>query len=163
MKRRQMLKAAAAIPMVSGADWLRLNDAWAEDGVSNQTSSRVRPGDARWPSKDSWERLNRLVEGRLIKVESPLRVCQEAPGSPSCDAVFKALRNPYYIGDHPALTQTSGWVDGWTSQPSVYAVAARKTGDVVAAVNFARENKLRLVVKGGGHSYQGTSCPPIRS
>ena len=29
--------------------------------------------------------------------------------------------------------------------------------DVVAAVNFARENKLRLVVKGGGHSYQGTS------
>jgi FAD/FMN-containing dehydrogenase len=27
----------------------------------------------------------------------------------------------------------------------------------VAAVNFARENNLRLVVKGGGHSYQGTS------
>jgi FAD/FMN-containing dehydrogenase len=26
-----------------------------------------------------------------------------------------------------------------------------------AAVNFARENNLRLVVKGGGHSYQGTS------
>src|SRR5438128_7856629 len=31
------------------------------------------------------------------------------------------------------------------------------TEDVVAAVNFARENNLRLVVKGGGHSYQGTS------
>jgi hypothetical protein len=28
---------------------------------------------------------------------------------------------------------------------------------VVAAVNFARENNLRVVVKGGGHSYQGTS------
>src|SRR5271157_5901907 len=27
----------------------------------------------------------------------------------------------------------------------------------VAAVNFARKNNLRLVVKGGGHSYQGTS------
>jgi FAD/FMN-containing dehydrogenase len=27
----------------------------------------------------------------------------------------------------------------------------------MAAVNFARENRLRLVVKGGGHSYQGTS------
>ena len=34
----------------------------------------------------------------------------------------------------------------------------RRTEDVVAAVNFARENNLRLVVKGGGHSYQGTSC-----
>src|SRR5262249_10320581 len=45
-------------------------------------------------------------------------------------------------------------------RPSVYAVAARKTDDIVAAVNFALENKLRLVVKGGGHSYQGTSCAP---
>jgi FAD/FMN-containing dehydrogenase len=43
------------------------------------------------------------------------------------------------------------------STPSTYAVAARNTADVVAAVNFARENNLRLVVKGGGHSYQGTS------
>jgi FAD/FMN-containing dehydrogenase len=43
------------------------------------------------------------------------------------------------------------------SAPSAYAVAARSTEDVVAAVNFARENRLRLVVKGGGHSYQGTS------
>jgi FAD/FMN-containing dehydrogenase len=94
----------------------------------------------------------------LVKVDSPLSVCREAPDSPSCDKVFKALRNPYYIGEHPGLTQTSGWVDGWTSQPSAYAVVARQTTDVVAAVNFARENKLRLVVKGGGHSYHGTSC-----
>ena len=34
---------------------------------------------------------------------------------------------------------------------------AESTDDVVAAVNFARQNNLRLVVKGGGDSYQGTS------
>ena len=45
-------------------------------------------------------------------------------------------------------------------QPSVYAVAARNAHDIAAAVNFARENDLRLVVKGGGHSYQGTSNAP---
>ena len=37
------------------------------------------------------------------------------------------------------------------------AVAARSTADVVAAVNFARENNLRFVFRGGGHSYLGTS------
>ena len=42
----------------------------------------------------------------------------------------------------------------------MFAVAAAKTADVVAAVNFARDNNLRLVVKGGGHSYQGTSNSP---
>ena len=89
--------------------------------------------------------------------ESPVTACQTAPKGASCAKVFKELKNPYYIGDQPALTQTSGWVDAWTSAPSVYAVAAAETADVVAAVNFARENNLRLVVKGGGHSYQGTS------
>src|SRR5208282_458960 len=32
--------------------------------------------------------------------------------------------------------------------------------DVGAEVNFSRANNLRLVVKGGGHSYQGTSSEP---
>jgi FAD/FMN-containing dehydrogenase len=81
----------------------------------------------------------------------------EAPSSPSCAQIFKELKNPYYLGDEVGLTQSLGWVDAWTSRPSAYAVAAETTDDVVAAVNFGRENNLRLVVKGGGHSYQGTS------
>lgn len=66
----------------------------------------------------------------------------------------------YYLGDEVGLTQTLGWTDGWRSRPSEYAVRAETTEDVVAAVNFARDNDLRLVVKGGGHSYQGTSNAP---
>ncbi|MGH6914994.1 MAG: FAD-binding protein, partial [Geminicoccales bacterium] len=90
-------------------------------------------------------------------MHSPLAACTEAPSSPSCAHIFKELKNPYYLGDEIGLTQSLGWVDAWTSRPSVYAVAARTTDDVVATVNYARENDLRLVVKGGGHSYQGRS------
>src|SRR5262249_47735884 len=67
------------------------------------------------------------------------------------------LKNPYFLGDEVGLTQTLGWLDAWSSKPSVYAVAAHNTKDIVATVNFARQHNLRLVVKGGGHSYQGTS------
>src|SRR5271167_2175800 len=98
MQRRLLLKAASAIPLLPGAELLRLAAALAEDRALNQVFSRVRPGDSEWPSEQSWNRLSRLVEGRLIKVKSPLSICQEAPDSPSCGEVFKALRNPYYIG-----------------------------------------------------------------
>ena len=154
MNRRQFLKSATAIPVLSiGCSQVLRTSAKA----AAQPVRRVRPGDPSWPSEASWDRLRREVRGRLIKVESPLTACQTAPEGASCTEVFKELKNPYYIGDQPALTQTSGWVDAWTSAPSVYAVAAAETADVVAAVNFAREHHLRLVVKGGGHSYQGTS------
>jgi FAD/FMN-containing dehydrogenase len=96
----------------------------------------------------------------LLKLESPLAACKEQASSAVCGEFFKGLKNPYLVGDQPALTQTSGWVGAWTSKPSAYAVAAASTQDVVAAVNFARRHNLRLVVKGGGHSYQGTSNAP---
>ncbi|MEJ8848421.1 FAD-binding oxidoreductase [Variovorax rhizosphaerae] len=127
--------------------------AWAAD----RQRSRVRPGDPGWPSDVSWQQLNQQVGGALIKVESPIAACVEAPTSAACAQLFKSLRNPYFIGDDVALTQHLGWVDAWTSKPSAYAVAARNASDVAAAVHFARRNNLRLVVKGGGHSYQGTS------
>jgi len=124
---------------------------------SSRPNTRVRPSDPGWPSEASWDRLKREVGGRLITPQSPLSACRDAPGSALGSEVLRRLQNPYYIGEQPGLTQTLGWVGAWASQPSAYAVVARTTEDAVAAVNFAGENNLRLVVKGGGHSYQGTS------
>jgi FAD/FMN-containing dehydrogenase len=154
MRRRQFLKTAAAIPVV----WAGCAQAprAAAEGLA-KSASRVRPGDPGWPAAAHWEKLKQAVGGRLIELKSPLAECRAAPDGAACTELFKELKNPYYIGDQPALTQTSGWVDAWTAAPSAYAVAAAATADVVAAVNFAREHNLRLVVKGGGHSYQGTS------
>ena len=126
-------------------------------GTPIAAASRVRPRDPGWPSASEWEGLRQSVEGQLIAVQSPLDSCRADPDGDTCRALFTELKNPYFIGDSPALTQTCGWVDAWTAEPSVYAVAARKTAHVVAAVNFAREKNLRLVVKGGGHSYLGAS------
>ena len=111
-------------------------------------------------SQASWERLRQDVGGRLLKLNSPLAACAQIPPGQDCEPLFRQLKNPYFLRDEPALTQTLGWVDAWTSAPSAYAIAAGSTSDVVAGVNFAREYNLRLVVKGGGHSYQGTSNAP---
>ena len=156
MNRRGLLQGATVIiPFLSGVwSWV-LGPARGQGAA--RSASRVRFGDSAWPSEADWNRLSRDVGGRLVKVRSPLAACTVAPASPACAQVFKDLKNPYYLGDEIGLTQSLGWVGAWTSSPSVYAVAADTTDDVVAAVNFARGHNLRLVVKAGGHSYQGTS------
>jgi FAD/FMN-containing dehydrogenase len=118
---------------------------------------RLRPGDASWPSDADWAELNRQVGGRLLALESPFVACRKAPDGAECAEALRHLKNPYWLGDQPALTQTSGWLDAWRSAPSAFAVAAETTDDVAAVVSFARTHDLRLVVKGGGHSYHGAS------
>ena len=156
MNRRRFLRTVtAALPFLPAMCSYLLGSRRAL--AKAPSMSRVRPRDSAWPSAASWDRLRRDVGGRLVKVQSPLAACLKAPSSPDCARVFKKLKNPYYLGDEVGLTQSLGWVGAWTSRPSVYAVMAESTDDVVAAINFARQNNLRLVVKGGGHSYQGTS------
>jgi FAD/FMN-containing dehydrogenase len=141
--RRTLLKGAAALPLVALAPASPLR--------------RVRPSDAAWPTAASWQKLKDAVGGNLIEVHSLFGACDKEPGAAACREATENIRNPFYIGDQPAGTEVSGWLDAWTPAPSVYALKARHTADVVAGVNFARRNRLRLVVKGTGHSYQGTS------
>ncbi len=156
MNRRTFLKQLGAVPVLPGLASL-VQDARA---VAKRPMRRVRPSDAAWPSAARWEKLKAEVGGNLVPVVSPYAPCTSAPGSPACAARIVELTNPYFVGEQPGGTQTSGWLDAWISAPSVYAVAARNAADVAAAVSFARDNNLRLVVKGGGHSYQGTSNAP---
>lgn len=115
---------------------------------------RVRPDDVAWPGPDKWAVLQQQTSGRLLKLTSPFAA--SAPAEARVEAL-ENLKNSFYVGDQPALTQTSGWAGAWVSRPSAFAVAAEGAADVAAAVDFARKHHLRLVVKGGGHSYQGTS------
>jgi FAD/FMN-containing dehydrogenase len=123
-------------------------------------AGRIRPGEPGWPGEKEWQNLRRSVSGNLIKVEPLFTPCARGAGNAGCAELHKNLRNPFFLGDQPGGTQVSGWYRAWTPAPSAYAVKARTTADVAAAVNFARTHNLRLVVKGAGHSYQGTSCAP---
>lgn len=151
MNRRAFLKAigsAALLPIVP------------RHLLASTTFRRRRPSDAAWPPASAWKRLNDAVGGNLLRVNCPLAPAKIDPAGAAAELLSENMRNPYYIGDQLGLTQTLGWVDAWATKPSVYAVAARNADDIAEAVNFARENGLRLVVKGGGHSYQGTSNAP---
>ncbi len=152
MNRRSFLKtigSAALIPILPRRLF-----------AASTSFSRRRPSDATWPSQAAWKQLNDAVGGNLIPVEFPLSALKTDPDGAAAKLLMDNIRNPYYVGDQPGLTETLGWVDAWATKPSAYAVAARNAQDIAAAVNFARENDLRLVVKGGGHSYQGTSNAP---
>ncbi|HTV99155.1 MAG TPA: FAD-binding protein, partial [Streptosporangiaceae bacterium] len=156
MERRTVLKALAALPAVS---WLATSGSAAVAGV--QQARWVRPGEPGWPTPAEWAALGESVGGRLVKVQSAFTVCVPNAGSAACSALFdENLLDPFYIDQSVNLTQTLGWTDAFVSQPSAYAVLAESSADVAAAVNFAREHNVRLVVKSGGHSYLGTSNAP---
>lgn len=149
MERRSVLKGLAAVAALPA-----IRPSLAEP------FGRVRPGDPGWPSPDEWESLKAQVGGNLVKPTGLYTACATHEAGSDCTEALKEIGNPFYIGDQPGGTQVSGWLNAWAPQPSAYAVAAHRSEDVVAAVNFARAHRLRLAVKGGGHSYQGTSNAP---
>src|SRR5229473_3602856 len=115
MNRRSFLKAiglAALLPILPR----RL--------LASTNFRRRRPSDATWPSQSVWKQLNDAVGGNLIPADFPLSLLKTDPTGAAAKLLAENIRNPYYIGDQPGLTQTLGWVDAWATKPSVYAVAA---------------------------------------
>ncbi len=153
--RRSFIKVAAAALGAIFASWL---PAPVRARVGGRR--RVRPADAGWPGAAQWNKLGQEVGGNLIRPGSLFAPCQAEPGGAACADLMKNRRNPFFVSDQPSGTESSGWVDAWTPAASEYAVGAKSAAHVAAAVSFAREHDLRLVVKGTGHSYLGTSNAP---
>ena len=119
-----------------------------------------RPDQPCWPPAAEWQKLRAAVGGRLLQPELPFAHCIADAKSAECATEIENLKNPYFIQDQPGGTESLGWLGAWNAAASVYAVAAESPADVAAAVNFAREHRLRLVVKGTGHDYLGRSNAP---
>ena len=138
MNRRQLLgRSAAALVTALGLPLLKRPGARA-GGVVNRLE---RAGRA----------LRQQLGERLITPQLPwanLRPDQPVPGR---------LKNPWYLVSQPGGTQSTGMAGAWSAQASGLAVRAASANDVAAAVNVAREQRLRLVVKGAGGDYFGRS------
>src|SRR6185437_3696983 len=160
MKRRHLLHTVATLPLLSSVFQFLSAPTKAANASAPRTIRPARHSDPSWPRATRWAKLREAVEGNLIEVRAMFESCVTEPDGAPCREATKYVKNPYWLGDQAAGTQVSGLLDGWTPAPSAYAIKARNTADVVAGVNFARENNLRLVVKGGGHSYYGTSNAP---
>jgi len=163
-KKRQFLAGSASLTAASVAGLVgssrptQAAQSPSMTGYHAATVRRVRPGDPGWPSANEWKALADSLQGKLFEVPDPFAKCSEGPSA--CEQVLKDFENPYFIQDTPGATQSSGWVDAWTSRVSQYAAEVETAEDVSKAVRFARQHNLRLVVKGGAHSYLGQSNAP---
>lgn len=141
LNRRQILQAAAVLGGV------------AVTGAGCSSTSG-------WPSSSLWDELREKVGGRLIRPTSPLAACFADAESAACTDAMARMQNPFYLEDEAGATQTKGWLKAWATAVTPYAVAATSASDVAAAVEFARENDVKLVIKGTGHDYLGRSSAP---
>ncbi|KAI0469091.1 putative FAD-dependent isoamyl alcohol oxidase [Xylaria cf. heliscus] len=140
--------------------------------VRAETKCRYLPGDDGWPSADDWSRLNDTVQGRLIATVPQASVCRSSPygnyNAAACASLQGSwteaeiyvtkpaeIMNPYYQNQScdPFVTGKSCELGNY----AVYSVNVTGEDDVLAAVTFAKEKNIRLVIKSTGHDYNGKS------
>lgn len=128
---------------------------------------KFQPGDAGWPDAATWDALNSTVSGRLAKPFALGAACH--PDNPfynqdTCAYIDSQWSNTTWQASIP---WTANYNDD-TCPPNAtypcsadgypaYVIEAINTADVQAGVNFARNNNIRLVIKGTGHDYPGRS------
>ncbi|KXH65704.1 FAD binding domain-containing protein [Colletotrichum salicis] len=139
----------------------------------DSTECKAFPGTASWPSSNDWSRLNKAVDGRLFKPLLPGGVCHpEQPNysADQCPILLPAWRTFEFHAEDPISIMWDNWtnytcvpLDGFpcsgAGYPS-YVVNVTTAKCVKAAVDFARKNEVRLVVKSSGHDYLGRSIAP---
>ncbi|KAF4981966.1 hypothetical protein FZEAL_2312 [Fusarium zealandicum] len=131
---------------------------------------RCLPGDACWPSTDVWNQLNETVSGGLIKTVPMGSPCHDPNyEADTCDALQDAWKlvethidssssvmQAYFANQScdPFLSQSRPCTLG--NYPA-YAVKVDNSAQVAAAVKFANNHNIRLVVRNTGHDYLGRS------
>ncbi|KAK3985305.1 6-hydroxy-D-nicotine oxidase [Cladorrhinum sp. PSN332] len=136
-------------------------------------SCKVFPGDAEWPSQSTWDAFDKVLGGALIKTVPLAAPCYQNTGlydAEKCALITNSYSNAYLHENDPTSTfwplyqgRTCMPTDDPTSSDCthggypVYAVNVSSVDQIQLAINFARNNNLRLVIKNTGHCYLGKS------
>ena len=131
-------------------------------------SCKAIPGSPSWPSQSKWHALNSSISGRLLQPAPPAAVChpsQPTYNSAACAIITAEWGNVDLYAEDPISNAWPNWNNDsclpFLPSPCsgegfpIYAVNATCVDDVKKAVNFARENNVRLIVKATGHDYLG--------
>ncbi|KAK0710445.1 hypothetical protein B0T21DRAFT_427672 [Apiosordaria backusii] len=159
---------AASIPSLSFGD--------ATKPPHNPPQCRAFPGTPSWPSPSDWSQLSTFLNGSLLRPGPPQSACY--PNNPlynqtQCQWLATQAGQTHFWLDEPLTTLTE-WPQGSTCVLDVnasssgggsctrggwpeYVVNVTSVRDVQAAVNFARNKNLRLVIKNTGHDFGGRS------
>jgi hypothetical protein len=143
----------------------------ATNGVRSTCKAAV--GSAFWPSVEAWARLNDTLSGVLLKPPPPAAAChpyQTSYDSANCAIIQADWTTWDFHVENPVSSTMNNWNND-TCLPipeapcsgegyPVYVVNATTVEHVATAINFARENKVRLNVKGSSHDFLGRSVAP---
>ncbi|XP_024538396.1 uncharacterized FAD-linked oxidoreductase ARB_02478 [Selaginella moellendorffii] len=134
------------------------------------TRCRCTADQSCFPNAKHWERFNLTVGGALIQVRPPASPCYDADGTAQCATARANWHDSAWRStqvEHPNWeaygTQSCPLPPNGTALPSasscsqVLAVNVSSISQVQAAIHFARQHFLRIVVKSTGHDYLGRS------
>jgi hypothetical protein len=145
-------------------------------GPSGKTYSsgmcKPAPGDAEWPTADTWNALNLLTGGALISTVPIGAACFQGEhyDAARCTEVLDRWSDPHLHADDPTSVMNPLY-QGATCMPqdaasgglcelggfASYSVNVSTVAQVQLAINFARNTGVRLLVHNTGHDYLGKS------
>lgn len=122
---------------------------------------KVFPSDEAWPAAEEWAQLNETLGGALLQPKPAAAVCYQGPDFDlqQCQYLLTNASSTRFWLDDPLVSLTE-WSQGRTCAVAMdpvgnctrggfpeYVVNVTTVKHIQAAVNFARNKNIRLVIK----------------
>ncbi|KAI8193336.1 hypothetical protein K4K49_010990 [Colletotrichum sp. SAR 10_70] len=135
----------------------------------DHVTSAKTPNDICWPSDKEWGRFNSSIAGNLIQTAPPAAPCYAGPNrdAAACEAVTQGWSTATFQASQPIgydypLNSSCPLAQFTANAPSanctignspVFAVNVTDEEHISKAVEFAKKNNIRVVIKSTGHDF----------